>query len=73
MDAEISEKLKRKADVVCTLIFCEQVSDETIEGERKLLRQWCKKFLPESIELYDMIYEARFDRLIHQFRTKTNG
>jgi hypothetical protein len=70
MNDEISEKLKRKADLVCTLIFCEHVPDRTIEGERKLLRQWCQKFLPESIDLYDMVYEARFDRLISQFRTK---
>lgn len=64
----VAERLKRKADLICTLIFCSQVSDHTIDGERKLLRQWCKKFLPDCMELYDMIYEARFDRLIQQFR-----
>jgi hypothetical protein len=68
MNEDISEKLKRKADLVCTLIFCERISDATIEGERRLLRQWCQKFLPDKLELYDMIYEARFDRLISQFR-----
>ncbi len=60
--------LKRKADLICTLIFCDQIPDRTIAGERKLLRQWCEKFLPEKAELYDLIYESRFDRLIEQFR-----
>jgi hypothetical protein len=68
MGDEIVEKLKRKADLVCTLIFCERIPDETIAGERRLLRQWCQKFLPDRLELYDMVYEARFDRLIAQFR-----
>jgi hypothetical protein len=65
---EIQERLKMKAELVCTLILCDQISDRTIDGERKLLRQWCEKFLPDRIELYDMVYEARFDRLISQFR-----
>jgi len=65
---EIQERLKMKAELVCTLILCDQIPDRTIDGERKLLRQWCEKFLPDRIELYDMVYEARFDRLISQFR-----
>jgi hypothetical protein len=65
---EIQDRLKMKAELVCTLILCDQISDRTIDGERKLLRQWCEKFLPDRIELYDMVYEARFDRLISQFR-----
>jgi hypothetical protein len=73
MGDEIVEKLKRKADLVCTLIFCERIPDETIAGERRLLRQWCQKFLPDRLELYDMVYESRFDRLIAQFRKQEHG
>lgn len=72
MGDEIVEKLRRKADLVCTLIFCERIPNETIEGERRLLRQWCKKFLPDRLELYDMVYESRFDRLIAQFRSNSD-
>lgn len=68
MDKEYAEVLKRKAELICTLIFCECVPVSTIDGERKLVRQWCQKFLPDSMELYDMIYESRFDRLLAQFR-----
>ena len=69
MADEIARRLKTKADLVCILILCDKISVDTIEGERKLLRQWCQKFLPEKMELYNMVYEARFDRLITQFRS----
>jgi hypothetical protein len=65
-------KLKSRADLVCILILCDQIPDRTIEGERKLLRSWVEKFLPDKIDLYDMIYESRFDRLITQFRTTSS-
>ena len=68
MEAQYAAALKMKADLICVLILCDQIPDRTIDGERKLLRHWCEKFLPEKMELYDMIYEARFDRLISQFR-----
>ena len=68
MDEDLAEKLKRKADLICILIFCPQISDTTIDGERKLLRQWCRKFLPQSMDLYDRVYEASFTRLMEQFR-----
>ena len=70
MDQDYVFGLKQKADLICILILCEKISDETIAGERKLLRQWCKKVLPDRMELYDLIYESRFNRLISQFRTK---
>ena len=68
MNEDLAEKLKRKTDLVCTLIFCPQVPDATIAGERKLVRLLCEKFLPDRLELYDLVYESRFDRLIQQFR-----
>jgi hypothetical protein len=68
MQQPLAERLKQKADLVCTLIFCPQIPDQTIVGERKLLRLWVEKFLPDKLDLYDMVYESRFDRLIQQFR-----
>jgi len=69
MEQDYSKQLKQKADLICTLILCDRIPDETIVGERKLLRQWCNKFLPDRLELYDLVYESRFDRLIRQFRS----
>ena len=54
--------------MICTLICCDRIPDQTIAGERKLLKQWCEKFLADKVELYNLIYESRFDRLIAQFR-----
>ena len=65
---ELSARLTHKTELICTLILCDHISAETIAGERKLVRQWCAKFLPDKLELYDLIYESRFDRLIQQFR-----
>jgi hypothetical protein len=65
---ELAVRLKTKTDLICVLILCDKISSETISGERKLVRQWCAKFLPEKLDLYDMVYESRFDRLISQFR-----
>ena len=67
---EDSIKLRSKADLVCVLILCDQIPDATIEGERKLLRAWAQKFFPDKMDLYDMVYESRFDRLISQFRSR---
>lgn len=69
MNEHYSALLKRKADLICVLILCEKISNETIEGERKLLKIWCQKFLPDKMNLYEMIYESRFNRLIAQFRS----
>lgn len=66
---DLVAKLKQRTDLVCILILCDQISRQTIEGERKLLRSWVQKFFPDQIDLYEMIYESRFDRLISQFRT----
>ena len=68
MTDEFAVRLKIKADLICILILCDRIPSVTIAGERKLLRQWCKKFLPEKMELYDLVYESRYDRLISQFR-----
>ena len=68
MEMDFAARLKMKADLVCTLILCDSIPDATIAGERKLLRQWCAKFLPNKIDLYALVYESRFDRLIQQFR-----
>jgi hypothetical protein len=65
-----SIKLRDKADLVCVLILCDQIPDTTIVGERKLLRAWAQKFFPDKMDLYDMVYESRFDRLISQFRSQ---
>jgi hypothetical protein len=37
------------------------------------LRDEAEEFFPDRIEIYDQIYESRFDRLIEQWRTDEPG
>ena len=36
--------------------------------ERSNLRAFASRLYPDRTDLYDMVYEARFDRLAEQFR-----
>ncbi len=62
------EALQRRADRICSLILMSDVSDADIVVERSLLYSEMAREHPEEIELYDLIYESRFDRLWEQFR-----
>ena len=61
------EELKRRAERVCVLILRSDYPEVDIAMERARLRQWCEEVFPDRMDLYDMIYESRFDRLIEQF------
>ena len=60
--------LKRKADRVCVLILMSDYPDVDIEIEMGKVRQTCEELFPDRLWLYDMVYEARFRRLLQQFR-----
>ena len=61
-------ELRRRADEVCRLILCDDYPDVDIAIARQNLRDDALRAFPRGAELYDMIYESRFDRLIEQFR-----
>jgi hypothetical protein len=63
----LMEELKRKAERVCVLILGSDSPPADIAMERYRLREWCEQVFPDRMDLYDMIYESRFDRLIEQF------
>ena len=63
----LMEELKRKAERVCVLILRSDYPEVDIAMERYRLREWCEQVFPDRMDLYDMIYESRFDRLIEQF------
>ena len=60
--------LQRAADRICVLILSTDLPEVDILIERKKLRERCEDLFPDRGELYDMIYESRFDRLWEQFR-----
>jgi len=61
------EELKREADRICVHILRSDYPDVDIAIERARLREWCERTFPDRMDLYDMVYESRFDRLLEQF------
>lgn len=67
-EEHILKSLQRKADRICVFILNTQYQKIDIEIEKKKLKEEFIKNFPDKINLYQMIYEARFDRLWKQFR-----
>jgi hypothetical protein len=68
---EENEKLaafQRKADRISFLIVASDYERIDVEIEKAELRAECARQFPDKLELYDMIYESRFQRLWEQFR-----
>jgi hypothetical protein len=68
---EENEKLaafQRKADRIAFLIVASDYERIDVEIEKAELRAECARQFPDKLELYDMIYESRFQRLWEQFR-----
>ena len=63
-------ELQRMADHVCSLILISDYPEIDIEIEKSKVRVRCEEWYPNSMELYEMIYESRFNRLQEQFREK---
>jgi hypothetical protein len=62
------QDLQRMADRVCVLILSSDLPAIDIEIEKNKVRERCLELYPDREELYEMIYESRFQRLWDQFR-----
>ncbi len=60
--------LQRESDRICTLILSTDLPEVDILLERNRFRELCERLFPGRDDLFDMIYESRFDRLQDQFR-----
>ncbi len=60
--------LQRMADHVCSLILISDYPEIDIEIEKSKVRERCEAWYPDSMVIYEMIYESRFNRLREQFR-----
>ncbi|MHC4178732.1 MAG: hypothetical protein ACYSWU_14570 [Planctomycetota bacterium] len=67
---EWPRELQRMADRVCTLILSSDLSAVDIEIEKNRVRERCIELHPGQEQLYEMIYESRFQRLWNQFRVE---
>lgn len=61
-------ELQRMADWVCVLILSSDLPAIDIEIEKNKVREFCLDIYPDCEQLYEMIYESRFQRLWEQFR-----
>jgi len=65
---EKMDELKQMAERICVLILDTDYPEVDVLIERAKVREKCEELFPDRIDLYDMIYESRFDRLWQQFR-----
>ncbi|MFP4055972.1 MAG: hypothetical protein ACLF0G_03795 [Candidatus Brocadiia bacterium] len=65
---EKMDELKRMAQRVCVLILIADYPRVDIQIEEAKVRQRCQELFPDRMELYEMVYRSRFDRLWEQFR-----
>jgi hypothetical protein len=63
-----ARQLARKADQIAMLILASDYPLIDVQIARSNLRDEAEQICPERIDVYDRIYESRFDRLIEQFR-----
>jgi len=63
--------LQRMADRVSVLILSSDLPAIDIEIEKSKVRARCLELYPDREQLYEMIYESRFQRLWDQFRDES--
>ncbi|MBI3089980.1 MAG: hypothetical protein HYY96_04885 [Candidatus Tectomicrobia bacterium] len=66
-------QLRTATERVCTLILLTDMPAVDIAIERQEARELCAELFPDRLDLYDLIYESRFDRLWEQFRDPEEG
>ncbi len=60
---EFVDELKRSGDRICNSIFHMDLEWIDIEIQIAEMRDFCEENAPEKLELFEMIYAARFRRL----------
>jgi hypothetical protein len=58
---------QREADEVAQATLIEDLPDIDLEIAINELRERCRELYPESLDLFEMIYESRFRRLREQW------
>jgi hypothetical protein len=67
-DEDPAALLQRHADRVASMIVTSSYSDLDCALAEREVRMECLHLLPDRMELFDLIYTARFRRLREQFR-----
>ena len=64
----LAREVRRRADALCRMIMTPDYPDVDIEIARQSLRDFVEEDFPGRTEMFEGIYERRFERLIEQFR-----
>ena len=64
-----AEQIRRMAERIAVLIVSSDYPLVDIAIERSNLRDEAEQLFPDRMDIYDRIFESRFDRLIEQWRT----
>jgi len=67
-ERERAAELQQAASLICQMILDESCPEVDIEIAKQKLRERVARLFPGKMNLYEMIYEARFRRLWEQFR-----
>ena len=67
-EKEKALEIQEEAMQICQMILDESCSEVDIEIAKSKLRERVAELFPDKLEVYEMIYEARFKRLWEQFR-----
>ena len=68
MPEDAAGTLQRRAERVASMILTSTYTDLDCALAERELRMDCLRLLPDRMELYDLVYTARFRRLREQFR-----
>jgi len=68
-EREKANEIKKDAMMICRMILDESAQSVDIEIAKGKLKQKVENLFPDKMNVYRMIYEARFNRLWEQFRS----
>ena len=67
-EKERAREIQEEAARICQMILDDSCAKVDIEIAQQKLKDRVAELFPDKIDLYEMIYEARFRRLWEQFR-----
>ncbi|MFV1957864.1 MAG: hypothetical protein ACC662_00485 [Planctomycetota bacterium] len=70
---QAAETLRRRADAITSLILYGDLPSIDVEIAIQALREDVRRDLPDRLALFDMVYEARWQRLRDQGWSREGG
>lgn len=67
----VAETLARMSDRIANMIFHDDVEWIDVVIQIEHMRDYCRQHAPERLDLFDMIYPPRFERLWQDFGPPT--